>query len=216
MIKKHLFSKQYVLAQLEGLGSSGRGMDAGFNLACFIASNALMRQTDKGGNGYMTHVMRVAMRAPQDPVLMTIAILHDVVEDSDWTIGDLRRAGFSERVLSAVDALTHRDGEKYFESIERAAANPDAVLVKMSDHRDNMDGSRMTTLPLSDTFERQQKYTISYNYLKAVTEGRVAPGSPIRDFIRTNPALDPGPALWAKWSDRSYAARASHQPRLRP
>jgi hypothetical protein len=77
---------------------------------------------------------------------MIAAVLHDVVEDTDWTIDRLRREGFSETVLAAIDCLTRRDGETYEEFIERAAVNPVARRVKLADLEDNMDIRRIRML----------------------------------------------------------------------
>ena len=71
------------------------------------------------------------------------AVLHDVVEDSDWTLGQLRARGFSEEVVHAVDCLTKRKGEEYEEFITRARQDPIARQVKIGDLEDNMDIRRM-------------------------------------------------------------------------
>lgn len=83
--------------------------------------------------------------------------LHDVVEDTSWSLEDLRREGFSEDVVSAVDALTHRAGEEYFEYVRRAAAHPLARLVKASDVRDNLDTTRIPAMTDRDR-ERLARY----------------------------------------------------------
>lgn len=69
--------------------------------------------------------------------------MHDVLEDSDMTVSDLRSEGFSEDVLAALGALTRRDGEDYMDFIRRLSSNPLAVRVKLADLEDNMDISRL-------------------------------------------------------------------------
>lgn len=79
------------------------------------------------------------------PTERIVAALHDVVEDSEWTMTDLRAEGFTEEILQAVDALTWRKGdhETYEEFIARAARNSIARRVKLADIDDNMDLRRI-------------------------------------------------------------------------
>jgi len=88
---------------------------------------------------------------------MMAAVLHDVVEDTDWTLERLRREGFPEEVLEAVDCLTHRDGESYEEFVERVQTNPIARQVKIADLEDNMNIRRIGRLGAKD-LERVGKY----------------------------------------------------------
>ncbi|MFC3636646.1 HD domain-containing protein [Camelimonas fluminis] len=109
----------------------------GLNEAIVLAVNAHAGQTDKAGEPYILHVLRV-MLAQVDIDAMTVAALHDVVEDSSITIADLAEAGWSPRIVDAVDAMTRRDGEDYFDFARRAAANTLARPVKIADLRDNL------------------------------------------------------------------------------
>src|SRR5918996_697233 len=84
-----------------------------------IAAQAHKGQKDKAGAPYLLHPLRMMMRMTSEAAMMA-AVLHDVVEDTDWTIERLRAEGFSDEVLAAVDCLTHRDGESYQEFVERA------------------------------------------------------------------------------------------------
>ncbi|MBU0860222.1 MAG: hypothetical protein KJ667_09815 [Alphaproteobacteria bacterium] len=201
---KCLFGKDEVLTRLQERRAAGVDIRADFGLACLIADNALLTQRDKGGADYSHHTTRVSQHNAPNNILMIIGKLHDVVEDSDWTVDDLRAAGFSERIVSAVDALTHSDGEKYFDSIERAAQNPDAVAVKLGDLRDNMSAHRFSGLPRPQDFERISKYVITFSYLSAIHDGTITPDTTMRTFIRTRPELDPGAAVWAELSDEPY------------
>lgn len=109
----------------------------GLNEAITLAVSAHADQTDKAGQPYILHVLRV-MLAQQSPEAMTVAALHDVVEDTEITLADLREAGWSQHVVDAVDAMTRRDGEDYFEFAQRAAANELARPVKVADLKDNL------------------------------------------------------------------------------
>lgn len=138
--------------------------------AIAIAAEAHENQLDKGGNAYILHPRRIMMRLRTDDTeLMTIAILHDVVEDSDWTIEDLRNQGFSERVLAALTLMTHDKDEDYVSYIKRIATNVDCIKVKKEDLRDNMDPSRLKGLSRKD-FDRMEKYQKAFKYLSAAQE----------------------------------------------
>jgi (p)ppGpp synthase/HD superfamily hydrolase len=71
------------------------------------------------------------------------AVLHDLVEDTEWTLERLREEGFPEDVVTAVDHLTRRDDETYMEFCARAATHPLARSVKLADLADNLDLSRI-------------------------------------------------------------------------
>jgi (p)ppGpp synthase/HD superfamily hydrolase len=121
-----------------------------------IAATAHAGQQDKAGAPYILHPLRV-MLAQKQPAQRIAAILHDVVEDTPWTLEQLRAEGFSDDVLSAVDALTKREGEDYFAFVDRAGRDPVARAVKIADIRDNMDVSRIAGVTDRDR-ERLEKY----------------------------------------------------------
>ncbi|MGO4675028.1 HD domain-containing protein [Bosea sp. 2YAB26] len=110
-----------------------------------IAAEAHAGQLDKTGAPYIAHPMRLMARflAGGNEESAIIAALHDVVQDSKWTLHDLHREGFSQEILSALEALTRRDGEEYVDYIRRAAAHPLARFVKEADIRDNLAEERM-------------------------------------------------------------------------
>jgi (p)ppGpp synthase/HD superfamily hydrolase len=85
--------------------------------AIVIAAEAHTKENDKGGAPYILHPLRV-MLAMTDTDSRIVAVLHDVVEDHSppWTLDRIRAEGFSETVLEALDAVTHRksEGEEYF------------------------------------------------------------------------------------------------------
>lgn len=75
-----------------------------------IAAAAHAGVPDKAGNPYILHPLRVMMRV-SSPAERVVAVLHDVVEDTSWTLQALAAEGFAPDVVAAVDALTKRDGE---------------------------------------------------------------------------------------------------------
>jgi len=124
--------------------------------AILIAVNAHRHQVDKGGNPYIFHPLRL-MFSREDETEKICAVLHDVIEDTDVTLDYLREQGFSEEVLSALDALTRRKDETYEEFIDRIIENKLACNVKLADLNDNMDISRIKN-PTEKDYERLEKY----------------------------------------------------------
>lgn len=122
-----------------------------------IAAKAHQGQKDKAGDPYIAHPMRLMARflAAGQEQYAIIAALHDVVEDSNWTLDDLRREGFSDEVVSAIDALTRRDGEDYIVFVRRAASHPQGRVVKEADLLDNMAEERMAKIYDRDRLTRK-------------------------------------------------------------
>lgn len=121
-------------------------------LAPQVAARAHQHQKRKDGTPYIAHPVRVAIRAASslsnicqpgeslDLEIQIVALLHDVVEDTDITIEELRELGFDESVLLAIEAVTKRPGEKYADFILRIkSAGPVAVYVKLADIADNLE-----------------------------------------------------------------------------
>ena len=113
-------------------------------------------QYDKAGKPYILHPLRLMMSVDTDDEKI-VAVMHDLVEDTHITIAYLRTAGFSEKVLSALDCVTNRDNEDYESFIERIAQNPLATKVKLADLEDNMDLSRISE-PSKKDYKRIEKY----------------------------------------------------------
>ena len=133
-------------------------LDNLYKKAYEIAVKAHAGQFDKGGHPYIEHPVAVAA-CMETAELKIIAMLHDTLEDSCLTAEDLRREGFSERIVGAVLAMTHKgdDREDYLKYIEKVAENPLAVIVKRADIWHNMDISRIKE-PTERDFERLDKY----------------------------------------------------------
>lgn len=129
-----------------------------------IASTVHEHQFDKGGKPYILHPLHLMNQLLFDSELAIIAVLHDVIEDSDWTIEQLRHEGFSNRVLVALTLLTHTPGESYDKYIEGICTNYDAIRVKRKDLQHNSDITRLKGLRTKD-FERLEKYAKAYTKL---------------------------------------------------
>lgn len=121
-----------------------------------LAAEAHLGQVDKAGAPYIHHPLRLMLRAETVEEQMT-AVLHDVVEDSRWTLERLAREGFEEGVVRALDHLTKRDGEDYEAFIERVAEDRLATRVKLLDLRDNADLGRIPD-PTEEDHARAAKY----------------------------------------------------------
>jgi len=93
-------------------------------------------------------------------------VLHDLVEDTDWTFEKLENEGFSEKIISALKCVTKQENEDYDAFINRIKANPLAIKVKLNDLKDNMDITRLVHITEKDT-ERLNKYLKAYQELKA-------------------------------------------------
>jgi (p)ppGpp synthase/HD superfamily hydrolase len=103
-----------------------------------VAQTAHEGQADKTGRSYFEHCRRVASSVTDD-IEKTVAYLHDVVEKGKgWTLDRLREEGFPPDVISAVDAMTRRDGEEWEDFVRRAASNAVAKPVKRADLNDNL------------------------------------------------------------------------------
>lgn len=116
-------------------------------------------QKDKIGVPYIEHVLAVAEGLrPFGPELEMAGLLHDVVEDTKWTIPALRGLGVPERTLAAVEAVTNQPGVPYKDKIQRITKHPDAVLVKIADNAHNSHPARMAQL----TEEQRERLTWKY------------------------------------------------------
>ena len=132
--------------------------------AIHLAVEAHSGQRDKAGDPYILHPLRM-MLTLDTPAEKMVAVLHDVVEDTPWTLDGLRSQGFSEEIVEAVACLTKQDGESYEDFIERAAGHSIARRVKLADLEDNMDVRRLDTVTNEDQ-ERFARYLKAWRRLK--------------------------------------------------
>ena len=124
--------------------------------AIIVAAEAHAAQKDRADEPYVLHPMRVLLRVQGDEERQ-VAALHDVVERTDWTLERLRNEGFPARVVAAVDALSRREGEDYFDFVRRAISNPLARPVKRADLLDNLQAARNEP-PSPKRDERSARY----------------------------------------------------------
>ncbi len=107
-----------------------------------LAYQAHMGQVDKGGVPYVFHPLHLAegMRTEES---VTVALLHDVVEDTPITLADLAKEGFPHQVLEALEVLTHEPETPYLTYIAQVKQNPLARVVKLADLQHNQDVTRL-------------------------------------------------------------------------
>ena len=123
-----------------------------------IAVKAHKGVTDKGGNPYIVHPLRVMMSLKSDNEKI-VGVLHDVVEDAeDWDFERLKEEGFSKEVLDGLRSVTKTSEEEdYNEFVQRALTNEIGRAVKIADIRDNLDVTRIGELRQKD-MNRLNKY----------------------------------------------------------
>lgn len=121
-----------------------------------IATTAHAGQTDKGGVPYILHPIAVA-DGVETAEQKIVAYLHDVIEDTNITAGDLLAAGFPDNIIEAITVITKKDGVPYMDYLQSVKENELARVVKMSDIRHNMDLSRIAN-PTDKDFKRVEKY----------------------------------------------------------
>ncbi len=126
------------------------------NRAMELAYRAHHGQFDKNGVPYVFHPFHLAEQMDTEETV-TAALLHDVVEDTDYTLEDLRAMGFPDPVLEALSLLTHDPSVPYMEYVKRLKNNPIARAVKLADLTHNSDLSRLPAVTERD-LERVEKY----------------------------------------------------------
>ena len=110
-------------------------------LAYALAKRKHGGRLDKRGRPLFGHVQRVSERCGT-PIERAVALLHDIVEDTDIRLDDLRSIGFPEEVVGPVGLLTRRRGQRYQSYIRRLRNDPVARAVKLADLADNLDPER--------------------------------------------------------------------------
>ena len=145
--------------------------------AMTLAYEAHHGQTDRAGVPYVFHPARVAAGFESEPEAC-VAWLHDVIEDTPYTLEDVRLAGFGRAICDALRLLTHDKAIPYMDYVREIAKNPIARAVKLADLRDNMDLSRLDAVDASAE-KRLEKYKAAYRLLTEA-EAAPAPGTPGR------------------------------------
>lgn len=130
-----------------------------------ICFNAHKNQVDKTGVPYVFHPFHLAEQMDTEDSVC-VALLHDVVEDTDITFDDLTKEGFKANVIDAIKLLTHNDDTPYMEYVARIKTNALAKKVKLADLKHNSD---LTRLDLS-VDKIPPKYEIYLEAIKSLEE----------------------------------------------
>ena len=120
---------------------------------CFAAHR---NQLDKGGLPYVFHPFHLAEQM-KDELSTVVALLHDVVEDTAYTLNDLREMGYPNEVIEALQLMTHDPAVPYMEYVACIKADPIAKAVKLADLRHNSDLTRLDN-PDEKALARARKY----------------------------------------------------------
>ena len=129
---------------------------------CFKAHK---RQTDKSGLPYVFHPFHLAEQMT-DEVTTVVALLHDVIEDTHYTLKKVKKQGFSDDVLEALALLTHDPKVPYMDYVREIKKNPIAKAVKLADLRHNTDLSRVDVVD-DKVLARREKYLAALALLEA-------------------------------------------------
>ena len=125
-------------------------------------------QVDKDNIPYVFHPYEVA-EAMDDETSVCVALLHDIIEDTDYTARNLRDMGFPEEIVTAVEVLTHSKAVPYMDYVARVKENPLAKKVKLADLKHNMTRERMEH-PTKQDIARWEKYEKAYEFLTQTGE----------------------------------------------
>lgn len=130
-----------------------------------VSFAAHKNQVDKTGMPYVYHPFHLAEQMKDEETTIA-ALLHDVAEDTEMTVDDLRAMGFSESVCDALRLLTHDKNVPYLDYVALIKENPIAKAVKLADLRHNSDLTRLDTVTEKD-LQRVEKYQAA---IKLLTE----------------------------------------------
>ncbi len=135
------------------------------NLAMCVAYEAHHGKRDRSDVPYVFHPYHLAEQMDTEYEVL-VALLHDVVEDSELTLEDLRQDGFPEEVVEAVRLLTHEEGVPYLDYVAALKDNPLAKKVKIADLRHNSDVTRLGKIS-EKTAKRVKKYAAALHMLES-------------------------------------------------
>lgn len=159
-------SKDIFTGYAEGANAEQESQMATLERAIALATRAHEGQYDKGGAAYILHPLRVMARVTT-PEQRIVAVLHDVLEDTPFTLSDLAREGFPLKILAALLALSRREGESYEAFVIRLGVDPLAREVKLADLADNSDLSRIAR-PSPADLARLARYQQASAYLQTL------------------------------------------------
>ena len=121
-------------------------------------------QKDKSGLSYVFHPFHLAEQMQTEETII-VALLHDVIEDSNFTINDLINEGFSKEIIDALMLLTHDDNENYMDYVRKIKSNPIAKTVKLADLAHNSDLTRLDHVD-EKALKRYNQYIEAIEFLK--------------------------------------------------
>ena len=128
-----------------------------------LSFEAHKEQVDKSGMPYVYHPFHIAEQMKDEDTTI-VALLHDVVEDTDITVEDVRKMGFSEDVCEALSLMTHDENVPYMEYVKKLKKNPIAKAVKLADLKHNSDLTRLDAVD-EKTLKRVGKYKCAMKIL---------------------------------------------------
>ena len=133
-------------------------------IAIELATKYHKGQIDKGGNAYILHPLEV-MNNVNRMESKIVAVLHDIIEDTECTVDTLREWGINEDAIESINVLTHKEGMSYMEYIREISYDFIAIEVKLADLKCNMDLSRLNRKITNKDLERNKKYMKAYYFL---------------------------------------------------
>jgi len=133
-------------------------------LAISIAAKAFENKLDKAGQPYILHCFRVMNNVKGDEDTKCAAIMHDLIEDTDYTFTKLTELGFSDKTIGILHLVTHKKETDYMEYIKAIAVSEEATEIKLRDLEDNSNITRLKGLGKKD-LDRIEKYHRAYVYL---------------------------------------------------
>lgn len=136
---------------------------AGTKKALKLCFEAHKDQVDKSGMPYVFHPFHLAEQM-SDERSTIVALLHDVIEDTEYTFEDLRKMGFEHEVIEALVLMTHDDSVPYMTYVAAIKQNPIAKAVKLADLEHNSDLSRLDIID-EKALKRKEKYATAIELL---------------------------------------------------
>ena len=134
---------------------------ANIKKALKLCFDAHKNQVDKSGMPYVFHPFHLAEQMETEETII-VALLHDIIEDTEYTIEDLIKEGFDKTVVAL---MTHADGVDYMQYIAAIKQNPIAKAVKLADLRHNSNISRLDVID-EKAYERRKKYLEALEFLE--------------------------------------------------
>ncbi|MBO5868219.1 MAG: bifunctional (p)ppGpp synthetase/guanosine-3',5'-bis(diphosphate) 3'-pyrophosphohydrolase [Oscillospiraceae bacterium] len=129
---------------------------------CFDAHK---EQVDKSGLPYVFHPFHLAEQMTTEETVV-VALLHDLVEDTEYTLEDLTAMGFPKEITEAIALMTHAEGVDYMDYVRKIKTNPIAKAVKLADLKHNSDITRLDVVD-EKALLRREKYLQALAILEA-------------------------------------------------